>query len=71
MTFHFIITAQFGAARFTWDDIHETKPGETRQDAYRTILDKTRLEVEKRGLTTRPGDFSTLFFSLEPNEIGA
>lgn len=71
MEFHFIIAAQFGAARFTWDGIHKALRGETRQDAYRAVLDKTRCEVEKQGLAVTPGDFSILFFSLEPNQMEA
>lgn len=71
MSYHFVITLQLGPGRFSWDGIHEALPGETRQEAFREILNKTRIEAASRGIHAAAGDFSTLFFSLEPNALTA
>ena len=69
MTYHFIITVQLGAARISWDNLYEAEPNATRQSVYRAALAATRDMAERQGIPVRDGDFSVLFFSLEPNEL--
>lgn len=71
MTLHFIITMQLGPSRFSWDGTYEPQPGQSRQDAFRAILEGTKRAAADRGIHVVAGDFSTLFFSLEPNDLPA
>jgi hypothetical protein len=71
MTYHFVITLQLGPSRFSWDGTYEPQPGQSRQDVFRAILEDTRRAAASRGVNVDSGDFSTLFFSLEPNDLAA
>jgi hypothetical protein len=69
VTYHFIITAAFGPHRYNWDGTYVTKPGETRVEAYRALIEETKQRAAKAGMPV--DQFSTLFFSFEPNELAA
>lgn len=67
MPHHFIITMAFGATQFGWDGTYTLAPGETRAEAYKAIVEKTKRIAASGGVATTR--HATLFFSFEPNEI--
>jgi len=61
MTYHFVITIAVPGGMANYDATYDPKPGETRQDAYRSIR---AFAQQKAGF-----DGPVVFFSLEPNSL--
>jgi hypothetical protein len=68
--YHFVITLQFkkegtpGLRVNTVTGTTSVRPGETRQEVYQRLLQGSMERLQTSGA-------STLFFSLEPNDLGA
>lgn len=69
MHYHFVLTMTFRTQQHSWDGEYVVKPGETRLEAYRALVEATKRRVASMGI---PSDqYAILFFSFEPNALGS